>query len=55
MDGTMLPRGDGFFVAAPGLRFAEADHVVPRARGGSDAIGNLVLSCGPCNNRKGAS
>ncbi len=28
------------------------DHVVPRSRGGPNAIGNLVLACGPCNNRK---
>lgn len=27
-----------------------ADHYpIPQARGGSDDIGNLVLSCGPCN------
>lgn len=29
------------------------DHVIPRSRGGSDEIENLVLSCGPCNRAKG--
>lgn len=33
---------------------AEADHLVPRARGGSDAADNRVLACGPCNNAKRA-
>lgn len=31
----------------------EIDHVVPRARGGSDRVGNLVLSCADCNAAKG--
>ncbi|PSQ62973.1 MAG: hypothetical protein BRD27_01495 [Bacteroidetes bacterium QH_10_64_19] len=31
----------------------EQDHVVPRSRGGSDRIGNLVVSCRPCNEAKG--
>lgn len=30
------------------------DHVVPRARGGSDRISNLVPSCIPCNQAKGS-
>ena len=30
------------------------DHVAPRARGGSDRVSNLVLSCVPCNQAKGA-
>lgn len=29
------------------------DHIVPRARGGSDAWENLVAACVTCNNRKG--
>lgn len=29
------------------------DHVVPRMRGGSTSIANLVLACMPCNNKKG--
>lgn len=28
------------------------DHVVPRARGGTDTWENLVTACLPCNNRK---
>lgn len=30
------------------------DHVVPVSLGGSDAIGNIVPACGPCNSSKGA-
>lgn len=29
------------------------DHVVPRARGGTNALGNLVLACRWCNSSKG--
>lgn len=29
--------------------FGTVDHVWPRSRGGSDALWNLVWSCGPCN------
>jgi 5-methylcytosine-specific restriction endonuclease McrA len=31
----------------------EIEHVVPRSRGGSDSIGNLVLACHKCNQNKG--
>lgn len=31
----------------------EIDHVVPRSRGGSDRVSNLVLSCPDCNRAKG--
>lgn len=30
------------------------DHYVPLARGGKHDLGNLVISCGPCNLRKNA-
>jgi 5-methylcytosine-specific restriction endonuclease McrA len=29
------------------------DHRIPRARGGSDEMENLVFSCEPCNTEKG--
>lgn len=29
------------------------DHVVPRSRGGSDSVTNLVAACNSCNQRKG--
>lgn len=32
----------------------EIDHVLPRSRGGSDRVSNLVLSCHDCNQRKGS-
>ncbi len=30
----------------------DVDHVRPRSRGGTDALGNLALSCEPCNTYK---
>ncbi|YCQ22501.1 RNA-guided endonuclease IscB [Arthrobacter sp. Z1-9] len=29
------------------------DHVIPKSRGGSDRVANLVLACIPCNDAKG--
>jgi 5-methylcytosine-specific restriction endonuclease McrA len=40
------PKGRGYLAPV-------RDHVEPLARGGSNAISNLVLSCFPCNLRKG--
>lgn len=31
----------------------QIEHLVPKARGGSDRVSNLTLACGPCNQRKG--
>jgi 5-methylcytosine-specific restriction endonuclease McrA len=31
----------------------EIEHVVPRSRGGSDRVSNLVIACRPCNLTKG--
>lgn len=30
----------------------QMDHIIPRSRGGTNAIGNLVLSCPDCNKVK---
>ncbi|HMN14944.1 MAG TPA: HNH endonuclease domain-containing protein [Bellilinea sp.] len=38
---------------SPGYRYPEVDHVVPRARGGSNGLSNLVLACRECNRNKG--
>lgn len=29
------------------------DHIIPKVKGGTDHISNLVVSCGPCNALKG--
>ena len=31
----------------------EVEHIVPRARGGSNRVSNLTLACNPCNQKKG--
>lgn len=31
----------------------DLDHAIPRTRGGSNHIDNLLPACQPCNNRKG--
>ena len=31
----------------------EADHIIPRVRGGDDSLENLVCACRECNNKKG--
>lgn len=31
------------------------EHILPTARGGTDALSNLAASCGPCNFAKGAA
>lgn len=36
-------------------RQATYDHVFPRSRGGRSRWENIVLACGPCNQRKGNS
>lgn len=35
-----------------GLPF-QIEHIMPKARGGSDRVSNLTLACQPCNDRKG--
>jgi 5-methylcytosine-specific restriction endonuclease McrA len=34
----------------PGL---EVEHIIPKARGGSNRISNLTIACKKCNNKKG--
>ena len=50
---------DGFCCVYCGARPADGvrlqvDHIVPRAKGGSDDPQNLTTSCQPCNSGKGA-
>ena len=35
------------------MAYLDVDHIVPRAKGGKDAFGNLQLLCGKCNSKKG--
>jgi hypothetical protein len=44
----------GFWSPKPGFDWPQVDHKVPRCHGGTDLLGNLVLSCGSCNNWKGS-
>lgn len=45
-----------FWCEKPLLRSeTTVDHLTPQSRGGTFFYGNLVLSCGPCNNKRGAS
>ncbi len=36
------------------LPYPHVDHVLPKSRGGSDRLDNLVLACPSCNSAKGA-
>jgi hypothetical protein len=47
--------GGIYIVATGGCQFATEDHLVPRQFGGSTILNSLVLSCSPCNSRKGPS
>lgn len=38
-----------------GRHATTADHLVPRAKGGSDDDANLVAACVECNSRRGAT
>lgn len=45
--------GRPFVINGPDSLIATIDHVVPRAKGGTNAQTNLVTSCWPCNLEKG--
>lgn len=36
-----------------GGRATTADHIVPKSKGGTDSMDNLVAACLPCNGSKG--
>lgn len=35
-------------------KYATVDHVIPRSKGGTDGLENLVIACPHCNRKKGA-
>ena len=54
-----LPEGWGggmvkSYAAPQGYGWPQVDHKVPRSRGGTDLIENLVMACLECNSRKGS-
>jgi 5-methylcytosine-specific restriction endonuclease McrA len=46
---------DGHTCTYCGQPANHVDHVVPRSKGGTDDLGNLVSSCEGCNKSKGGS
>lgn len=44
--------GEPFWQMADGHHQATRDHIVPRVKGGTDDLDNLVLACRPCNTTK---
>jgi 5-methylcytosine-specific restriction endonuclease McrA len=45
--------GEVMRLRGPGPDVVTIDHVIPRSKGGSDDIDNLVGACRLCNNRRG--
>lgn len=45
---------DGYRCHWCGQAANTVDHLIPRARGGTDDPANLVAACGTCNSRRGA-
>lgn len=43
---------DAFVCAYCGREADTADHVIPKARGGTDDMSNLVAACNKCNGTK---
>lgn len=48
-------RDEGRCVACGAEEELQFDHVIPVARGGSNAAENIQILCGPCNRAKGAA
>jgi 5-methylcytosine-specific restriction protein A len=45
---------DGYLCRYCGGPATTVDHLIPKARGGTDDDGNLVAACRPCNSAKGS-
>ncbi len=44
---------DNYICMHCGNEATEADHIIPKSKGGKDAMDNLVASCKPCNAKRG--
>lgn len=50
-----VANGRDIKTARPGVRLATLDHVLSRAKGGTNDASNLITMCGECNSDKGDS
>jgi hypothetical protein len=50
----LVLKRDGYVCAYCGAEANQVDHVIPRARGGTHDMDNLVACCASCNNAKGS-
>lgn len=49
-----LQGGQCFWCPTPlDLTIATLDELIPRSRGGTQRLGNVVVACEPCNNQRG--
>lgn len=44
---------DNYICQHCGKEATEADHIIPKSKGGRDHMDNLIASCKPCNARRG--
>lgn len=49
----LVLKRDGYTCHYCGLDANSVDHVLPRSRGGTDDLDNLVACCSSCNSSKG--
>lgn len=54
---AVIARDQGICQICGGIvdKYAQIDHIVPKAEGGSDAMSNLRLLCHPCHSRRTAT
>lgn len=50
----LVLKRDNYVCAYDGRPATTVDHVVPKVKGGTDDMSNLVAACSECNTTKGA-